>query len=55
MKKLFPIVSNLQTYYSFKLDFPKLDQNKGGKWLIHCTKHYKDKHLQSMGLFYRIP
>ena len=28
---------NLQTYYHFKLDFQKLDQHTGGKWLIHGT------------------
>ena len=37
MKKLFPIMSNLQTHYHFKLDF----QHTGGKWLIHGTKHRK--------------
>ena len=35
MKKLFSIMSNLQTNYHFKLDFPKMDQHTGGKWLIH--------------------
>ena len=30
-------MSNLQTYYHFKLDFPKPDQDTGGKWLIHGT------------------
>ena len=39
MKKLFFISSNLQTYYHLKLDFQKVDQHKGGKWLIHGTKH----------------
>ena len=29
MKKLFSIMSNLQTHYQFKLDFQKLDQNTG--------------------------
>ena len=27
-------MSNLQTYYHFKLDFQKVDQHIGGKWLI---------------------
>ena len=27
-------MSNLQTYYHFKLDFQKVDQHTGGKWLI---------------------
>ena len=29
-------MSNLQTYH-FKLDFQKVDQHTGGKWLIHGT------------------
>ena len=41
MKKLFSIVPNLQTHYHFKLDFQKVDQHTGGKWLIHSTKHHK--------------
>ena len=39
---------NLQTYYHFKLDFQKLDQHTGGKWLIHDTKRRKDNQLQSI-------
>ena len=31
-------MSNLQTYYHFKLDLQKVDQHTGGKWLIHGTK-----------------
>ena len=34
-------MSNLQTYY-FKLDFQKVDQHTGGKWLIHGPKRRKD-------------
>ena len=30
-------MSNLQTYYHFKLDFQKVDQHTGGKWLIQST------------------
>ena len=30
-------MSNLQTYYHFKLDFQKVDQHTEGKWLIHGT------------------
>ena len=41
-------MSSLQTYYHFKLDFPKLDQHTGGKWLIHGTKRRKDNQLQSL-------
>ena len=42
MKKLFYIVSSLQTHYNVKLDFQKVDQHKRCKWLIHGTKHHKD-------------
>ena len=45
MKKLFSIMSNLQTHYHFKLDFQKVNQHTGGKWLIHGTKHRKDNQL----------
>ena len=31
-------MSNFQTYYHFKLDFQKVDQHTGGKWLINGTK-----------------
>ena len=34
-------MSNLQTYYHFKLDFQKVDQHAGGKWLIHGSKRRK--------------
>ena len=43
-------MSNLQTYYHFKLDFQKVDQHTGGKWLIHGTKRRKDNQLQSLEL-----
>ena len=42
MQKKISIISNLQTNYYFKFNFPKLDQHAGGKWLIHGTKHRKD-------------
>ena len=48
MKKLFSIMSNLQTHYNFKLDFQKIDQHAGGKWLIHGTKHRNDNQLQRL-------
>ena len=41
-------MSNLQTYYHFKLDFQKADQHTRGKWLIHGTKRHKYNHLQSV-------
>ena len=40
-------MSNLQSYYHFKLDFQKVDQHTGGKWLIHGTKRRKDNQLQA--------
>ena len=44
-QKLFSLMSNLQTNYHFKLDFQKVDQHTGGKWLIHGTKRHKDNQL----------
>ena len=48
MKKLFSTMWNLHTHYHFKLDFQKVKQHTGGKWLIHATKHHKDNQLQSL-------
>ena len=53
-KKLFSFMSNLQTYCHFQLDFQKVDQRTGGKWLIHGTKRRKDNQLQSLELPCRI-
>ena len=53
-QKLFSLMSNLQTYYHFKLDFQKVDQHTGGKWLIHGTKRRKDNQLRSLELPCRI-
>ena len=47
-------MSNLQTYYQFKLDFQKVDQHTGVKWLIHGTKRHKANQLQSLELPCRI-
>ena len=47
---LFSFLSNLQTYYHFKVDFQKVDQHTGGTWLIHDTKRRKDNQLQSLEL-----
>ena len=41
-------MSHLQNHYNFKLDFHKVDQHAGGKWLIHSTKHHKDNQLHMM-------
>ena len=51
---MFSFMSTWQTYYHFKLDFKKGDQDTGGKWLIHGTKHRKDNKLQSLELPCRI-
>ena len=40
-------MSNLQTYYHIKLDFQKVDQHTGEKWLIHGTKRRKDNQLRA--------
>ena len=36
------------------IDFQKVDQHAGGKWLIHDTKRRKDNQLQSLKLICRI-
>ena len=54
MKKLFSIMSNLQTHYHFKLDCKKSGPIYS-KWLIHCTKYREDNYLQSLELHCRIP
>ena len=50
---MFSLMSNLQTYH-FQLDFQKVDQYTGGKWLIQGTKRRKDNQLQSLELPCRI-
>ena len=40
-------MSNLKTYYHFKLDF-QVDQQTGGKWLIHGAKRHMDNQLQNL-------
>ena len=48
-------MSHIQTYYHhFQLDFQKVDQHTGDKWLLHGTKHQKDDQLQSLELPCRI-
>ena len=47
-------MSNLQTYYDFKLDFQKVDQHTGGNRLTHGTKRRKDNQFQSLELPCRI-
>ena len=41
-------MSYLQPNCSLKVDFLKVDQYTGGKWLIHDTKRHKDNLLQSL-------
>ena len=48
-KFVFPYLK-LSNLLSFKLDFQKVDQQTGGKWLIHGTKRRKDNQLQSLEL-----
>ena len=38
----------------FETKFKKVDQDTGGKWLIHSTKQHKDNQLQSLELPIRI-
>ena len=47
---MFSLMPNLQTYYHFKLDFQKVVQHTGVKWLIHGTKRRNDIQLQSLEL-----
>ena len=48
------IMSNLQPNRCLKIDFQKVDQHAGGKWLIHDTQRRKDNLLQSLKLPCRI-
>ena len=47
-------MSNLHPNWCLKIDFQKVDQRAGGKWLIHDTKRHKDNQLQSLKLPCRI-
>ena len=53
-KDILSIMSNLQPNCCLKIDFEKVDQHAGGKWLIHDTKRRKDNQLQSLKLPCRI-
>ena len=44
-------MSNLQSHCCLKFDFQKVDQDAGGKWLIHDTKRRKDNQLQILWLY----
>ena len=39
---------HLQPNCCLKIDFQKVDQHAGGKWLIHDTKRREDNQLQSL-------
>ena len=54
MKKLFSIMSHLQTHCHFKLDIQKVDQHTAAKWLVQSTKQHKDNQLQNLELPCRI-
>ena len=41
-------MSKLQPNCCLKLDFQKVEQHTGGKWLIHDIKRRKDNQLQSL-------
>ena len=42
-------MSNLQPNLCLKIDFQKVDQHAGGKWLIHDAKHRKDNQFGHVG------
>ena len=46
--------STLQSNFCLKIDFQKVDQHAGGKWLIHDTKRRKENQLQILKLHCRI-
>ena len=51
------ILSSMSIYSPtgvLKIDFQKVDQHAGGKWLIYDTKRRKDNQLQSLKLPCRI-
>ena len=50
IEDILSIMSNLQLNCCLKVDFRKLDQHAGGKWLIHDNKRRKDNQLQSLKL-----
>ena len=45
-------MSNLQNYYHSKLDFQKVNQLTGGKWVIYGIKRRKDNQLQSLEILH---
>ena len=53
-KNIISLMSNLQTYYYFQLNFQKMDQHTEGKWLICGTKRRKYNQFQNLELPCRI-
>ena len=47
-KNVFPLCQTYKPTIILKLDFQKVDQHTGGKWLIHGTKRHKDNQLPSL-------
>ena len=47
-EEILSIMSNLQPNCCLKVDFQKVEQDAGGKWLIHDTKRRKDNQLHSV-------
>ena len=45
-----PKNEDIQPTWCLKIDFQKVDQHAGGKWLIHDTKRRKDNQLQILKL-----
>ena len=39
-----------ETHFHYQLDFQKVDEHTGDKWLIHGTKHRKDNQSQNLAL-----
>ena len=54
MKIYYPVCQTYSPTGVLKIDFQKVDQHAGGKWLIHDTKRHKDNQLQSLQLPCRI-
>ena len=48
------IMSNVQPNCCLKVDFQKVDEYEGSKWLIHDIKDHKNNQLQSLKLHCRI-
>ena len=45
---IYPVCQTYSPTGVFKMDFQRVDQHAGGKWLIHDTKRRKDNQLRSL-------